>query len=152
MALETLISWIAKDLKQGSGAALGGAMLLSVVGIFTTTATILIMPLEVETIVLAYIANDRVHFAQPKQWQDANAYNNRVSVRCRDSELSIRQAGKGDMAISIVKPRFLSCQNSERPIVLFRYNISLWALAKHKIFKHVVLIPATGNNTDHDMR
>jgi hypothetical protein len=137
MTLETLISWIGKDLKQGSGAALGVAILASVAGLFTATATILIMPLGVETIVMAHIANDRVYFAPPKHWQDAKAYNSQISVRCRDSELSIRQAGKEDMTISIAKPRSLSCRNSERPIVLFSYDISLWALAKHKILKGV---------------
>jgi hypothetical protein len=152
MALETLISWIAKDLRHGRGSALGVAALVSVVGLFTATAILMTMPLSAETIIQAHIANNRVYFAPPKHWQYAKVVNRHLFIRCRYITFSKVQEGKEPMTESVPKPRSLSCQNSQRPVALLRYDISLWALAKHKILEGATLLPAAGRHVDYDTR
>jgi hypothetical protein len=152
MALNTLINWIAKDLRQGRGFALVVATSVSAVGLVTAAAMILIMPLTAETMIQAHITNDRIFMSLPKHWHDANQSNSHFSFRCRDSAFSTNQDRQEAVTISVAKPPSLSCRNSESAVALLSYNISLWTLAKHRTFVGAPLIPAAFSKEKHDMR
>ena len=152
MALETLISWISRDLRQGSGSALVLATLVSFVGLFTAAAITMTMPLRAEIMTQTHVVNDRIFFSPPKHWQNASAFNRHISIRCRNRAFSARQNSTEAVMISVTRSLSLSCRNSERPVALLSYNISLWSLAKHKILEGTPLMSAAIHEEDHDKR